>query len=103
MHRVFLIFAIASCSSPKRDPSFEIVEVKECTATAEQRTWVLECVRVGNPMSDEEGEDLVDECLDSSEDLFRPACTYVEKCRRSADGDSAEVPMRHCEKVASSS
>ena len=39
-----------------------------------RRDWVLECIRHGNPMSDEEPEDLVAECGALS---FQQFCTDV--------------------------
>ena len=65
---VILVFACA-CACRK-----DIVSVPDCSDVDRDRLaqLVVECARAANPMSDEEGEDLVRECRLSIKDTFCP-------------------------------
>jgi hypothetical protein len=40
------------------------------------RDFIIECARVANPMSDEEGEDLVQQCEYTGKSIMCPKITY---------------------------
>ena len=54
-------------------------KIRECSdaTTPEHRSWVLECIKNGNPMSHEEPEDLVDACARTGYALH---CPLVVAC-----------------------
>lgn len=65
-----------------------------CKSNPEQQKWVLECISNGNPMSDEEGEDLVKQCEISSRALFKDNCELKAYCK--VNGNLS--PIEDCNK-----
>jgi len=52
--------------------------------TTEHRVWLLDCIEKGNPLSDEEGEDLVKQCEWTAERMF---CLSVPSVRVTSFGN----------------
>lgn len=68
---MFMAIAIlAACD----EPEMKYTEKRLCKAESQSRRaqFVLACVKNGNPMSDEEPEDLVSECRDTATEIFCP-------------------------------
>lgn len=66
------------------------------TRQAERAKFVIKCAVAANPMSDEEGEDLVAECLDSADEIFCSRVWAVSK-----DGSGWHwVPCQHASQRA---
>ncbi len=72
---VWLAVAGAACEAD--GPAIYQRKIRECsdTATPEHRAWVLTCIKNGNPMSDEEPEDLVNACASTGYALHCPTIT----------------------------
>lgn len=67
---VFLAISVIGCD--KKSPPEPVYQERLTTViTAEARQWILDCIKNGNPMSDEEGEDLVRQCEVSGKSLFK--------------------------------
>lgn len=47
-----------------------------CKDNDKRAKFIIDCAKAANPMSDEEGEDLVHQCERTSEDLF---CEHVKE------------------------
>src|SRR4030095_7934578 len=86
-----LVLVLAACNVY---PDHAIRYDEDCEASPGQAEWVLQCITNGNPMSDEEGEDLVDQCELSSRKLFTRSCKMRMTCWRRNVG---QVPPAWCE------
>jgi hypothetical protein len=66
---LFMLFLTALCACGQRCPeTTRRIIAKACYTEAERAVLsqaILSCVKNGNPMSDEEGEDLVAQCAES--------------------------------------
>ena len=77
---ITLILFLASCNPPAgyecdRNGFLQCEELyKETCDGNKQAKFIIECARAANPMSDEEGEDLVAQCEITSSRLF---CTRI--------------------------
>lgn len=56
------------------EPKFTWKEI--CKDTEKRAKFIVDCAKAANPMSDEEGEDLVRQCDITSKHLF---CEYVKE------------------------
>jgi hypothetical protein len=66
--------------------------------TAERRsTFILECAKAANPLSDEEGEDLVKQCQATAADLFCPKEKFVQVSDYEWQHCGAVTDIRHKE------
>lgn len=77
--------------SPEVEEPLKPTLRRECYASPAQREWVLSCIKA-NPQSDEEAEELVEQCEDTAEDLFEPECKFVQHCWR----NGGERPLSEC-------
>ncbi len=70
----FLSFLLLVACEPKVH-----LEIRpECdVATPEHRAWIIDCAKAANPMSDEEGEDLVIQCERTAVRLFCPRVLFA--------------------------
>lgn len=66
---------------------------ERCVAGKEQRDFVISCIREGNPRSDEEVEDLVRQCEETSNRMF--AC-YETTCMKIWHGEWTPVSPEMC-------
>jgi hypothetical protein len=64
-----LALLVTACSDDSDRYSMRPMCSQNDPARAE---WILKCAEAANPMSDEEGEDLVLQCENTSERLFCP-------------------------------
>ena len=85
---LFILIAVASCGEipPKgyecynnkircEEEYFTKKPVQYCPNPERQAEFIIACAKAANPMSDEEGEDLVKQCEWTSQNLF---CRYKE-------------------------
>lgn len=72
---------------------------RQAAATAEHQEWLLGCIEKGNPMSDEEGEDLVKQCEQTAYRLFAPKLTRRCEVNEPDDGIAGweEIPCSEWE------
>lgn len=59
-----VVFGMCACTP--EPPLVSVVSEPHCTESADRAalaTFIVECARAANPMSDEEGEDLVAQCM----------------------------------------
>lgn len=95
---VLLLVTVGGCSKPKAG---DVVVDKECEISRQDaepaKQCLVDCARAGNPMSDEEGEDLVAACESACRDIY---CTPVflvfdkgqpRRCRPGLDGQYVEA------------
>ena len=66
-----ILFCFATC---KTEPRWTWKEI--CKDTEKRAKFIVDCAKAANPMSDEEGEDLVRQCDITSKHLF---CEYVKE------------------------
>lgn len=78
MKRMICVALLSTgCDSPLSRPRYK-QEMVPAAASEEHQAWVLACIANGNPMSDEEGEDLVEQCEQTAFRMFAP--TLTRKC-----------------------
>lgn len=75
------VMQMAGCDQP---PNVRYVET--CSASAEHQNFIIACVAAGNPMSDEEGEDLVAQCEKTAKHLFEVKCQLKPECHGNNGG-----------------
>lgn len=73
MKRWLCLLTLGLACSPDRPEDIKIRE--ECTVDPikfreELKTCLIDCTKAGNPMSDEEGEDLVRQCQYSCSEIY---------------------------------
>lgn len=62
------LVALSSCSSREA-----VLHIRHCeTPTDEHRAWVSQCIKDTNPMSDEDPEDMIEQCAATATHLFCP-------------------------------
>ncbi len=93
MSKIYIIFCFVLLSC---DSSPNIKYRNKCTYDTGYREWTLECIKNGNPMSDEEGEDLVLQCEESAKSLFVSHCEPEKYCENK---NFEEIPISECEKI----
>ena len=68
---IITAMSLIGCMQPEYQVGdIELYESSETTCSDERPEFILECIKNGNPMSDEEPEDLVEECSSTSWHLF---------------------------------
>lgn len=76
MKRVILLLALAGCDdAPRGVLQFETVVPPECAA--QFAATVVTCAEAGNPLSDEEGEDLVAQCQRAARESWGAERPYI--------------------------
>lgn len=65
---LLLTVALAACSTPPPPVHCDV---------ARMSSWILECAKAANPLSDEEGEDLVRQCEDTAVRLYCGTDCYI--------------------------
>ncbi len=71
---IFALFLLGEFLDGKTKPKWRWQQI--CKNTDKRAKFIIDCARAANPMSDEEGEDLVKQCDSSSQHLF---CEYVKE------------------------
>ena len=66
-----ILFCFATC---KTEPRWKWKTI--CKDTEKRAEFIINCAKAANPMSDEEGEDLVKQCAITAENLF---CEYTKE------------------------
>ena len=66
-----ILFCFATCTT---EPKFTWKTI--CKDTEKRAKFIVDCAKAANPMSDEEGEDLVKQCAITAENLF---CEYTKE------------------------
>jgi hypothetical protein len=73
-HYYLLPFLLIACDADVPVAYRPLCDVE----TAERRAaFIIDCARAANPLSDEEGEDLVHQCQKTAEGLMCPSSPYV--------------------------
>ena len=87
-----MLFAASGCEQviPRVTFSYEKVCSKEQTIAVTD--FVLQCAKNANPLSDEEGEDLVRECRYSGEEIICPPVPSFMFCQSVNGGCSPAMP-----------
>jgi len=69
---IVLAFVLVGCGPPEFDRDFKSVEIRDCTKIDPiiLADKIIACAKAANPMSDEEGEDLVKECRYTMKDVL---------------------------------
>lgn len=78
MKVLFLALALVGCESTAIQPSMR----PSCSSTADRQAladFIISCSTAANPLSDEEGEDLVAQCEQTG---IRTLCPTVKHCWR---------------------
>ena len=73
---IFVIAKFAYDTTAEREDQRKWRWHKICKNNDKRAEFILNCAKAANPMSDEEGEDLVKQCEKTSYDLF---CEYVKE------------------------
>jgi hypothetical protein len=86
-----MILATTACN---RTVDISIREEVSIRGSTEAAQFIVECARAANPMSDEEGEDLVKECKWTAEEIYGVRTYYAwvrnfTTCKYSATYDEA--------------
>lgn len=86
MRTITVLCLMLAMACEKQLPTF----TRDCHGSSDERArFIIECTKAGNPMSDEEGEDLVAECGTQAEYLY---CPMVRAFRER--GQSVSYPCR---------
>lgn len=69
------------------DRPVQISMLRVCHPNPKQAQFVVDCAAAANPKSDEEGEDLVEQCEESSHRLFKKVCSKPKPHYLYSSGD----------------
>lgn len=87
MKVIYLLVVLACDSTPDPPRVYKFIE-RDCDYASlelsEKRAkFIIDCATAANPRSDEEGEDLVEQCDQTSRSLFCPQVAVVKTCQDS--------------------
>lgn len=74
----FIMFCFGGCSKSQEIESYEKHQCVNKEDRAALAKFIIECSKAANPLSDEEGEDLVAQCERTGE---RTLCETTKMCR----------------------
>lgn len=87
---IMLVVALTACEAFEE----KAIVKRICVDKTSSAEWILKCIKNGNPMSDEEGEDLVKQCEWSANSLgFQ--CARYDYLVCLTDNGSCYVKTKH--------
>jgi hypothetical protein len=69
---------VVACGIEKSTPRTDMQVACYPETTERRASFVIDCAKAANPLSDEEGEDLVKQCQKTAEELFCSKEKHVE-------------------------
>jgi hypothetical protein len=80
---VILVLMLAACSNERTQ---ELSATTDCSNyKAEIAKFIVDCAKAANPLSDEEGEDLVEQCEVTGKHVLCDIKTQVVFCKNTYD------------------